>query len=231
MTSVEDHVNIADDIFIDEDNTDLDTSWIQHETQLQDIHANYSRETMPHICGVFIYINQNHYIEKITRDVIQLTTADSCSTSYIAEDVILKIIQTKKLRTPVSKYKFTNAFINVVDIEPEKIQSFSKTKEDELAQVSFFKEISIIGPIHIPSSIFIFHSINTVYFFFQEIPVTKHKYTLKSILKTQPDIKEAEPVTKMNKNITKKVRIFDKQEMHKNYKQSLQKRGTRKRRM
>lgn len=231
MTDVEDHVEIADDVSVDEDNTPLDTSWIQRETQLQDIRANYTREAMPHICGVFIYINQNNYIEKITRDVIVLTTTDSSSNTYIAEETILKIIQTKKIRTPVSKYKFTNAFINVVDVEPEKIQSFSKTKDNELAQVSFFKEISIIGPIHIPSSIFIFHSINTVYFFFQEIQVTRHKYTLKSILKTRTEIEKVEPAANINKSVTKKVRIFDKQDMHKNYKQSLRKRGTRKRRM
>ena len=37
----------------------LDTSWIQRETQIQNIQNNYSREPMEAIHGIFIYINPN----------------------------------------------------------------------------------------------------------------------------------------------------------------------------
>lgn len=209
----------------------LDTSWIHRETQIQNIQNNYSREPMEAIHGIFIYINQNNYIEKIMREMITLTVGDSGSGSHITPGMLLKIIQTKKLRTPVSKYKFTSLFTNVIDIDPDKIQSFSKTNEHGIASVSFFKESPITVDVHIPASIFIFHSINTVYFFFQEVLVAKHNHTIKSILKPAIKVDNGEPVVKVACNVTKKVRIFDKQDEKREFKKQAQKRGTRRRRI
>jgi len=209
----------------------LDTSWIQRETQIQNIQNNYSREPMEAIHGIFIYINQNNYIEKIMREMITLTQGDAGTGSHITPDMLLKIIQTKKLRTPVSKYKFTSLFTNVIDIDPDKIQSFSKTNERDIASVSFFKEAPITTDVHIPASIFIFHSINSVYFFFQEVLVAKHNHTIKSILKPTIKVDNGEPESKPACNVTKKVRIFDKQDEKREFKKQVQKRGTRRRRM
>ena len=209
----------------------LDTSWMHRETQIQNIQNNYSREPMEAIHGIFIYINQNNYIEKIMREMITLTEGEPGTGSHITTDMLLKIIQTKKLRTPVSKYKFTSLFTHVIDIDPDKIQSFSKTNERDIASVSFFKEAPITGSVCIPASIFIFHSINTVYFFFQEVLVAKHNHTIKSILKPSIKVDNGEPVVKAACNVTKKVRIFDKQDEKREFKKQAQKRGTRRRRM
>ena len=207
----------------------LDTSWMHRETQIQNIQNNYSREPMEAIHGFFIYINQNNYIEKIMREMITLSEGEPGAGSHITPDMLLKIIQTKKLRTPVSKYKFTSLFTHVIDIDPDKIQSFSKTNERELAATaSFFKEAPITAGVHIPASIFIFHSINTVYFFFQEVLVAKHNHTIKSILKPSIKVDNGEPVVKPACNVTKKVRIFDKQDEKRGFKKQAQKRGTRK---
>lgn len=209
----------------------LDTSWIHRETQIQNIQNNYSREPMEAIHGIFIYINQNNYIEKIMREMITLTESEPGAGSHITPDMLLKIIQTKKLRSPVSKYKFTSLFTNVIDIDPDKIQSFSKTSDSNLAAASFFKEAPITGNVHIPASIFIFHSINTIYFFFQEVLVAKHNHTIKSILKPAIKVDNGEPVVKVACNVTKKVRIFDKEDEKQEFKKQVQKRGTRRRRM
>jgi hypothetical protein len=209
----------------------LDTSWMHRETQIQNIQNNYSREHMEAIHGIFIYINQNNYIEKIMREMITLSEGEPGAGSHITTDMLLKIIQTKKLRTPVSKYKFTSLFTHVIDIDPDKIQSFSKTNERDIASVSFFKEAPITGNVCIPASIFIFHSINTVYFFFQEVLVAKHNHTIKSILKPSIKVDNGEPVVKVACNVTKKVRIFDKQDEKREFKKQVQKRGTRRRRM
>ena len=214
----------------DMDDDNLDTSWIQTETQLQNLQHNYVREPMENIHAVFLYINQNNYIDKIVRELIQLTP-DGNSGSHITPEMLLKIIQTKKYCTPVSKYKFTNMYTYIVDIEPDKIQSFSKTNHDELTNTMFFKETPITGTIHVPPSVFIFHSINTVYFFFQELLVEKNDQPLKSILKPTRKRGKGEPDNKPSGKHTKKVRIFDKQAENREYKRHVRKRGTRKRRM
>lgn len=221
---------IEDNTCDTDEDSGLDTSWIHRETQIQNIQNNYCREHMETIHGIFIYINQNNYIEKIIREMITLTEGEHGMGSHITPDMLLKIIQTKKLRTPVSKYKFTSLFTHVIDIDPDNIQSFSKTNERDLASVSFFKEVPITGNICIPASIFIFHSINTVYFFFQEVLVAKHNHTLKSILKPAMKVDNGEPVVKVAYNITKKVRIFDKHDEKREFKKQAQKRGTRKNR-
>jgi hypothetical protein len=213
----------------DDDNDCLDTSWIQQEKRIQDIQRNYSREPMDSIRGIFIYINQNNYIDKIIRENIPLQI-NSPNSSTISPDSLLKIIQTKKLRTPISKYKFSNIFSNVIDIEPDQIQPFSKIDDSLLIDNSFFKETSITNSIDIPSSIFIFHSINTLFYFFQEIPTNKHNLTLKSALKSTILQDQREPDSTISHRNTKKVRIYDKLDPQNIYKKLAKKRGTRKHR-
>jgi hypothetical protein len=122
-------------------------------------------------------------------------------------------------------------FTHIIDIEPDNIQSFSNTQVEVLVESNFFKEKSITDAIHIPSSVFIFHHVNTIYFFFQEIPVDKQVQQLKSILKPSIKINNGELDIKSGKKLTKKVRIFDKEDEKKEYKKQVRNRGTRKRRM
>ena len=219
----------TNDIDVNNDDDYLDTSWIQQEKRVQDIQNNYSREPMDSISGIFIYINQNNYIDKIVREIIPLQR-EPVNQSTISPDSLLKIIQTKKLRTPISKYKFTNLFTNIVDIEPEQIQSFSQIDDANLTNNSFFKETSITDSINIPSSIFIFHSMNTLYFFFQEIPTQKHNITLKSALKQSFLQDHGEPEPTSSHRSTKKVRIVDKNDEKIIHKKNTKPRRTRKHR-
>lgn len=217
------------DINNDDDDC-LDTSWIQQENRIQNIQQNYSREPMDFIHGVFIYINQNNYIDKIIREIIQLQVNSTDNCSYISPDSLLKIIQTKKLRTPISKYKFSNLFTNIINIDPEQIQSFSKIQDNQLINTSFFNEVPITDSIIIPSSIFIFHPINTIYFFFQEIPTHRHNLTLKSALKPITTQNQKKTNTTNSHKNTKKVRIFDKHDNNKVYNKLATKKGTRRKR-
>jgi hypothetical protein len=214
----------------DNDNNNLDTSWILHEQRIQNMQNNHFREPLESINSMFIYINQNNYIDKITTERLSLDT-DNNSNSIIYNNCLLKILQNKKIKTPTSKYKFSNAFTFFVDIEPEQIQSFSVLDHDKLQNSTFFQEISITDNIIIPPSIFIFHNINTIYFFFQEILFEKHNITLKSILKQ--DNKNITTTDKnTHSNFTKKVRIFDKNIHHNLSKiKHKHKKGTRKRRI
>lgn len=214
----------------DDDNDCLDTSWIQQENLLQNIQKNYSREPVNNIRGIFIYINQNYYINKIIREVIQLQVDPDNNYSYLTTNSLLKIIQTKKIRTPISKYKFSNIITNIIDIESEQIQSFSKIPDDKLTETSFFKHVSITDNIIIQPSIFIFHNINTIYFFFNETPTNKHNLTLKSALKQDNIIDNREPDKNITKRSTKKVRINDKN-VQNNHKQKNKRRRTRKKRI
>lgn len=186
-----------------ESNDDLDMSWMNEEERIQNIESNYYREPMEFVNAYFIYINQNHYIDKILCEKYDLEIKSNGSGSLLNKGSLLQIIQTKKIKTQHSKYKLIDILKYNVDLEPEHIQAYSKNGEldVDIKNSKFFKTIAIFDEVEFSPSIFIFHSINGLYFFFQEVEVEKNKQlprkSLKSILKTE--IREP--------NKTKRVKI------------------------
>ena len=179
----------------------LDTSWIRSQERLQNITTGYFREPMEQIEVKFIYINRNQYIEKIICENHPLTPNASGQGSHISESMMLKLIQTKKLQTPTSKYKLTEIMSYVVDLEPEAVSVYANTEDIVAASNGFYKIQRIIGDLNIPDSIFVFHDINTIYFIFTEVELETHKQTVKPILKLVCDTQ--------SKHQTKKVKICD----------------------
>jgi hypothetical protein len=186
-----------------DDNDDLDMSWINEEERIQNMESNYYREPMELVNAYFIYINQNQYIDKILCEKFDLEKTADGSGSLLSKENLLQIIQTKKIKTLHSKYKLIDILQYHVDLEPEHIQSYSKNGELDVdtKESRFFKSVGIFDEVTFSPSIFMFHSINGIYFFFQEVEVekvkTNYKKSLKSILKT--DVREP--------NKTKKVKI------------------------
>jgi hypothetical protein len=221
------YLNDYDDIDIH-----LDTTWIQNEERLQTVQNNLYREPMDSIHGIFIYINQNNYIDKIVRENLPLVNCENSSGSQIPYNSLLKIIQSKKINTPVSKYKFSNLYSFIVDLEPDCVQPFSKLNDDndQIIKSNFFKEIKITDNVNVPSAIFVFHDINKLYFFFQEVFTNKNNITLKSILKPKTNTDNREPYKTNHTKTKKNVRIVDKLDSKIEKLKQIRNRGTRKRR-
>jgi len=190
-----------------DDNNDLDVSWIQEQERLQDIQKNYCREPISNIDLFSIYINHNLYIDKIICEKQVLEPHENNVDSILKKECLLKLIQSKKLFTPDSKYKLIDILKYNVELEPENIQSYSKTENIVEKSAGFFKVHPIIDDIVISPSIFIFHGINAIYLIFQEVKTEKHRHTVKSILK-HSKIDEISASTSSHKS-TKKVRIND----------------------
>lgn len=186
-----------------ESNDDLDMSWINDEERIQNMESNYYREPMEIINAYFVYINQNQYIDKIICEKYDLEAIPDHAGSLLNKETLLQIIQNKKIKTLYSKYKLTDILQYHVDLEPEHIQAYSKNGEldIDLKNSKFFKPIAIFDEVEFSPSIFIFHSINGLYFFFQEVEIEKTnqipRKSLKSILKSE--IREP--------NKTKRVKI------------------------
>jgi hypothetical protein len=183
---------------------DLDTSWIQEHERLSSVNENYQRETMESIPVYFVYINRNQYIEKIISDKIPLVLHEDKSHSYITKEALLQIIQSRKIKTAFSKYKLMDVLSYLVDLEPEHIQSFSKSEMID-HPTPYFKIASIMDDIRIQPSIFIFHGLNAIYFLFEEVELLNHRHTLKSILKASVPTLSLASTSSLSS--TKKVRI------------------------
>ena len=194
---------------IDSIDIDLDISWIKENERLQNMETNYFREPMKNIDLFFVYINPNMYIEKTIRQKQSLLVDSSNNCSRLSKENLLKLIQTNKKISKsnvIYKYKFIDVLLYNIDLEPEHIQNYSNNENIQESSSGFFKVLNILEDITISPSIFIFHKTNSIFFFFQEIETTKHRHTLKSILKKPIMVTENDTSVGSQKS-TKKVRI------------------------
>jgi hypothetical protein len=151
-----------------EDEEDLDTSWIENE----EFRNNYEREPLKDLVVFFVYIDKLLSIEKIIKENIEI---DDCS---ISKEKLLHLIQTKRHRTDGSvgkKYKLLDLMEFHVPLEPDELEGF--VKEDSC--IRFLKTLPIFQEVVVEPSIFIFHDLNSLFFFFKEV-----ENPVKSILKS-----------------------------------------------
>ena len=167
---------------------DLDTSWIEKEEKRFSLEMNHDKSSMDSISCVFIYIDGNLSIQKIIKEREPLVSIHS--DFGILNSRILQIIQERRHLGNGMKYKIMNLLKFVVDLETERIQEFINDDES----THFLKEVSMFHDIIIEPSIFVFHPLHSLYFFFKEDNMVIKP--MKSILKSG------------HSRITKKVRIF-----------------------
>jgi hypothetical protein len=102
-------------------------------------------------------MNQKKEIETIEREKM-----DVSGISILKKEKLIQITQSKKKYTPTSKYILKETLWFHVDLEPENIQHFTEKN------ASFLHVFPILEDIVLKPSIFIFHKLNTLYFFFYE---------------------------------------------------------------
>ena len=183
---------------ISEPESNLDVSWITEQQRIQNIETNYCREPVTDIQIYSLYINKNSYIEKITRKKHDIVD------NILTRDAVLGIIQNNK-RMNSKKYKLMDVLVYNVDLEPQHIQTYSQTNDIPASSKSFFKVLPIVDEIHIPHSIFIFHSLSSVFFMYKEVDTGSHNHTIKSILK--PSSSSSSVPVDPKPSHTRKVRI------------------------
>lgn len=152
---------------------DLDISWILDQERLENIYQNCWRESLTVIGITTIYINQKKEIESIEREKM-----DVSGISILKKEKLIQLTQSKKKYTPTSKFILKETLWFHVDLEPENIQHFSEKNP------SFLHVYPILEDIVLKSSIFIFHKLNTLYFFFYETAIPNLNPSTSSIIKT-----------------------------------------------
>lgn len=128
---------------------ELDISWINEQKRILDIQQNYLREHQTSIAIHFCYIN-NDLVEKIHNETYTFIDASSTTISTTELKNIIEKQQTN--------YVFDSLLVYVVDIEPEKIGSFSENTDFAKYNIT-----TITTDITIPPSVFIFHPINCIF--------------------------------------------------------------------
>ena len=180
-----------------DDDLDQEFSWILEQDRLHNPQNNFSREPMERIQVKYIYINQNKYIDKVLCETLELSSGN-----VIPNEQLIHMTESKKIKTPTSRYKLKEILLFNIDLEPEHIQAYAKNDDFITFSKPFMKVLSILDKIIINDSVFIFHDINTLYFIFEEVEIEfvgegNKPVTIKSILKKDNTVSSH----------TKKVRI------------------------
>lgn len=184
------------------DNDYDDEKWLQEQKQLQEIQSNYCREFMDSIHLQFVFLSREKHITHITSIQEPLHVCDVSNQCVLSEERILALLANIKKQYNGKKFALHHISSFLVDLEPEHIQQFSTSTCSE--ESPFLRHYSIMQSINIPQSIFIFHNVNTIYFFLHEIPCS-HQHTLRPILKKKSNGLSGNSSQGLKK--TKRVRI------------------------
>jgi hypothetical protein len=157
----------------------MSLSWILEEEKLLKIQQNHPREHMDSITCHFIYVNSESSIDNIASESVALDWNADKTMKIIPKERVLRLIQERRKRSP-SQYIYNDACLYLVDLEPEHIQNYSDK--------SFLTNLRAVDDICVGPSIFVFHSINAVYFIFKEIKSILKKGNGKSSTKKMVSI-------------------------------------------
>jgi|LauGreSuBDMM15SN_2_FD.fasta_scaffold01497_2 hypothetical protein len=179
--------------------TDLDMSWIKEYSRMHSIQQIVNKEEMDDIGLQIIYMDVNREIKIINKHTITLSTITLSNNDRgrgISKEQLLKIIQDTKTNQN-RKYKLFDILLYKIDLEPKDIQRYVN---GECNATSVLKSIPIVDDINIEPSLFIFHSLYTIFLFFEELNII-NPCIVKSIMKTGENAHKPKH--------TKKVRIND----------------------
>ena len=206
-------VDSIQEVLIDDfEEEDLDTSWIEQE----EFHSTYEKESMTELVLFFIYMNRQMVIENVIKEYIDID--EDGDKASISKEKLLHIIQTRRNRIGFpGKYKLMDLKAFHIPLEPTQLEEF--IRGDSALAGEFMRSLAIFDNVVVDPSIFIFHDLNSLFFFFKEA-----ENPSKSILKSG----EGGGFHK----VTKKVRLdaidyIDKK--RKSLKRLIRKGGTRKR--
>ena len=126
-----------------------DTSWIREIERIHQICENPSREIISSIRVHSVFVNQHHSIDSVEHSVLPVHS------NVITPE---EVSQLKKS----TKYVLKDILLFHIPLEAEEISSFLQT------DMNFLKTCNVLEDIPIPPSIFVFHSIHSLYLFFHE---------------------------------------------------------------
>jgi hypothetical protein len=140
----------------EEDEEDiLDTSWIENE----EFRSVYEKESMTELVLFFVYMTREMVIEFVIKDYIDIDDG------IISKEQLLHIIQSRRHRNDVAKkYKFMDLMAFHVPLAPDELEGFVGASPEK----RFMKTLPIFDSVVVDPSIFIFHDLNSLFFFFRE---------------------------------------------------------------
>jgi hypothetical protein len=159
----------------------MDISWILEQERLEKIQKKCIRESFSTIELVSIYVNKDMEIETIEKDTMEIEK----NQKILSKELLNEWANQRQKHTPNSIFNLKEILWFHIDLEPEQIQTIDE-KKSYLQSISDTTLCLAIGKeIKLTPTIFIFHSLTTLFFIFQETETETEKP-----LKTKTDKKK-----------------------------------------
>ena len=154
----------------------MDISWIIEQEKLEKIQKKCVREPFTTIELVSIYVNEAMEIETIEKDTMEINENQKVLDKEILNEWSIQ----KQKHTPKSTFVLNEILWFHIDLEPEQIQTIDEHKS-YLQHIYKRDSLGIDTEIKLTPAIFIFHSLTTLFFIFQEETKTNnHPKTYKT---------------------------------------------------
>lgn len=152
--------NINDNMIFDTIG-ELDSTWIQEFENLDKDYKNYYSEDMSFLIIRIIYVNKLNDIEKIREEKIILKEP-----GVLQKEDLLGIIKHNSFSNN-TKYSLLSILKYNINIEPEHLKNFFKSKDKTIGSV-FLQSVKNIDTIKFEKSITMFHDINELIIMFHQ---------------------------------------------------------------
>jgi len=181
----------------------LDISWKHELDKTINSEDHPLRESLDYITIQYLYVSKQGSVIHTITEKHEFTDSGLDDLSLfrtMTNEKILYMIQSKKIHNDI-RYKCTDSYLFLVDIEPNAILDFSR----DGTTGSFMQEVSMLKPVLFPPSIFVFHSVNRLYFIFREMTLVEPLNKVDRDTLVHDTDKKVDDKSK--KPSTKKVRI------------------------
>lgn len=167
----------------------MDTSWMDSEDVLE-------KEDMKSVTCYFIYINSNNLIQHVL--------PESCSLDIdaVGNETISKIPRNRLIGLMQTHKTWNNSKYRLMDILQYDVP-YDFTELIDSSYSSVMKTVTTADEITFKESLPIFHSINSIFFVFQEIPKYWDDY---DGVPMKPALKISDDSTNNKNNIRKKTK-------------------------
>lgn len=158
-------------------------SWISKEEDILN-DKNFDKKPLEHICCIFIFIDNNNNILKISKENAILETQEGFS--ILHKGKILEMIQQQKQQFHNNIFTYKHALKYIFNKDAEEIEDYiDQDDKEELTSIPLMDDVKFdYAPI-------IFHDLHSLYFIFEE-----SKIPLKPILKIHDLIENVKPTKK-----------------------------------
>lgn len=182
---------------------ELDLSWTEEYLRTTEGGITYEAEFMNNISVHLLFANtENEIIHQIEK-TLPLTITENGTSSLLSQNQILELIQNHR-EFEKKRYKCNSIVKYHIHIDPEIIIDNIDDPSFTFHDKDCFTSYELPCDILFPPSLFIFHSMNSVYILFQEMVLVNPSISPTSIIKKSGQYKKTK----------KKVRISDKVTFH-----------------